>query len=325
MLGRSVHALVVLTIEDDFLAGRGLVEGSEQGAEIGIEGELARIHHHTGKVTGGFQELLGVGLDVRAGLHGLVVLVIDIPGTFVQHATGSDGAHHILVDVVLAVVLTHVGNGELEVFQALVHDLGTRVTGLELGLHIVGSHFLVEVRNVAEAQNQTAVFPATEEAGHTHPVIVFLVSEVVTFLHGLQTGHEKVPFTDIGEVPGGTGTAGQPYTTVSGGLGTVPVVGRDGEQDVALHTGGGVVVAVFTCRVYTRGVYLSPVVGIAAEVVSVSAVHKQTDVLLGSPISNVIQRSQVISGEEVLATGERKSKSGSEKDIDKLFHMLMLN
>ena len=316
MLVRGLDGLVVGTVQDHFLgrAGEGRVEVSEEFVARGVEREAAVVHDVGGELLGGLEVLLGVSVDVADGLHGLVGLVVDVPGALEEHAAGGDGADDELVHVVRAVIGADVVEGVVEVLEAGVHDQGAGIAVLvHVGLVVGGDHVVV-VRHVTEGLDETAVLPAAEEACHAVPVVVLLVGEASVLLHHGQTVDQEVPLADVGEVPRAGAAALQPVAAVAE-LGTVPVVGRERDEDVGLRTGGGTVVT-HLIGVAGGSVHGTPVVGVAAEVGSVRTVDEEADVALGRPVGTVVHAGEGIAVQELVrvAAGQDQ-RCDSHQDV----------
>ena len=216
--------------------------------------------------------------------------MVDVPGTFEEEHTGSDGADDILVDIVNSVIDTHVVHCILEVVQDMVHDGRTRIPVLVHFVHIGLGERHVIVRDVAERLDEPAVFPTAEETGDAVPVVVGLVGEKAVVLHRGETLDQDVPLSDISEVPRACAAALQPVTAVRS-FSTIPVVCRDIQEDVGLDTGRRTFVA-HLIGVAGRSIDGTPVVGVAVEVGTEGALNKETDIGLGGPVVAVIHGGQ---------------------------------
>ena len=223
------QTIIVAAIQQDFIASRpATAVGAEQGVELRVEAVLAGVDDDLGIVAGLLKEGLGESIDIAAGPHGRVILVVDVPGAFEEHATGSHRGGDIAVQVVVAIIGPDVGQGKVEVFHAFLHDGRARVTVLVLLVKLVVGEHVVVVRDIAERLDDRAVLIGTEETGDAHPVIVFFLRVVI--LEFVQTRHERIPFADPGEIPARAAAAHQQADA----FGTVPVVVGVGQQDVVL-------------------------------------------------------------------------------------------
>ena len=127
--------------------------------------------------------------------------MIDVPCAFEQHATGGYCSHHSLIHVILPVIGADVGHSIVKVFLNLGHHLGSWGA---LGVHgIVVSNFHngIVVRNIAERFYEAAVFPTSEEAGDTVPMVVGLIRQLAVVMHCGESCDKEIPLAYVGEVP----------------------------------------------------------------------------------------------------------------------------